>query len=126
MGLGDVMDVKPGPFKRVPVTYSDGFKGTLYFVAVFVFMKHALCCKHLSNSIREWVKKQKAKGVPGANPGFADAQVWTACKADTARKRTAALESLGRTSPLARVHLEREPPERFVRCGRGFGVADCV
>ena len=42
-GFGVLADVEPGPFERVAVAFSDGFKGTTYFTQLFQRVFHARC-----------------------------------------------------------------------------------
>ena len=87
-GLTALIDIKPGPFDRAHVIYSDGFKGTEAFDRAFEsasakqedkvvgrtqmvenFLYHMRCAKHLGNSVRAGLKEWKKKRVAVAEFG---------------------------------------------------------
>ncbi len=112
-GLQLHLDVEAGPFEQVPVTFSDGLKGTAYFTQLFKRMFHARCAKHLCRSVRvAVVKKKKTKAT--VNAAFHDNQLLAVCKAASAADLAEAKKKLAATSPHA-VQVLPDGPDN-VRC----------
>lgn len=80
MGFCKLATIEPGPFERVSVTFSDGFKGTDFFTRLFEHMHHARCAQHLCRSVRVAVTKTK-KANSAVNAAFHDNQIMAVCKA---------------------------------------------
>ena len=51
-GFGALISQDPGPFKRKPVIFADGFKGTTAFSGKFANLHEALCGVHLPKAAR--------------------------------------------------------------------------
>jgi len=112
-GLQLHLDVEAGPFEQVPVTFSDGLKGTAYFTQLFKRMFHARCAKHLCRSVRVAVVRQK-KANAAVNAAFFDNQLMAVCKAASKTDLAEAKKRLAATSPHALQELQQLHPTTCV------------
>lgn len=101
IGFDALVNVPHDRFRRRPVIFSDGFKGTKAFSDGMPGLHHARCAYHLANSIRGLLKKWKRDGKANIDIGFHNQQVIAVCSAATKHEFNDKMQKLAVTSEAA-------------------------